>query len=132
MKKDTKQCEGVDSTSVDQRSGDIAPSVDPDQSEVNSWSSQSTNSKLDSKRSVDSPSARRSLVCELHLPLDHGSSDSEDDSSIEEYGVVRSMHSRSASVEQVRTYVPSADTTLPAYCLTNSCMHDPSSPLSPS
>ena len=125
QEKDTKQCEGVAATSVDQSRGDIAPSVDLDRSDVNSWSSRSTNREIDSKRSADSPSARSILVCELHLPSDHGSSDSEDDSSVEEYGVVCSVHSCSTSVEQVRTDVPAADTMLPAYCLTHSCTHDP-------
>ena len=97
---------------------------------MDSRRSRSINRELDSKHSADLPSARCSLVCELHIPSDHGSSDSEDDSSIEEYGVVRSVHSHSASVEQVHTDVPAADTTLPAYCLTCSCTHDPSSPLS--
>ena len=81
---------------------------------MNSRSSRSTNHKLDSKHSADLPSARCSLVCELHVPSDHGSSDSEDDSSVEEYGVVRSVHSRSTAVEQICTDVPAADKTLPA------------------
>ena len=75
-----QQCQGTLATSA---TDEFAPVVGVKCSEVNYWSSRSENDEPDSKPSVDSPSARRSIVCELHVPSDHGSSDSEDDSSVE-------------------------------------------------
>ena len=117
-----KQCQGISATSV---SDEIAPAARDNPHETNSRSSRSKIDEPDSKPSADLPSARRSLVSELHLPSDYDSCESDDHSSVEEYGVLRSMHSRSASVEQVHTDVPAADSSLPAYCLTCSCTHDP-------
>ena len=122
QEKSDQQCQGTFATSA---TDEFAPVVGVKCPEVNSQSSQSENDEPDSKPRADLPSARCSVVCELHVPSDHGSSDSEDDSSVEDYRVVRSIHYHSTSVEQVSMNVPAADSSLPAYCLTCSCMHDP-------
>ena len=106
-----------------------------------------------SKRSADSPSARHSLLSKLNLSSEHDSLDSDDDSSIEEYGVVCSVHTNSATSVKATDTVPSVpvssrryelndtyevhtavatDKILPAYCFTCPSMHNPSSPLSTS
>ena len=123
-----EQCRGLSATSA---SDGIAPAARDTPHETNSRSSRSKIDEPDSKPSADLPSARRSLVSKLHLPSDYDSCESDDRSSIEEYGVVRSIHSRSTLVEQVRTDVPAADSSLPAYCLTCSCTHDPPSQICP-